>query len=92
MDKSFMLRHRQDKNKDTFSKSFTDDIEKGKNITGGKWSKDYSGTSIFSPYKRMLDKHGADAFSRYFSKERPNVILDLSQYGLGNGDNIKGIK
>ncbi len=92
MDKSFMQRYRQEKPNDTLNQSFKNDIERGKKLVGGKWSKDNDGTSVFSPYGRMLEKYGSGQFSSYFSENKPNVRLDISKYGLGNAENIVKIK
>lgn len=89
MDKSFMIRTRYEKDNNTFSKSFLNDIKRGNRIVGGKWTTDYDGTKVFSPYKRMLDKYGFDQFNRYFSENKPDVRLDYTRYGLGNANNIK---
>ena len=40
----------------------------------------------------MLEKYGSGQFSSYFAENKPNVRLDISKYGLGNSDNIVGIK
>ncbi len=87
-----MQRYRSEKPNDTLNGSFKNDIERGKKLVGGKWSKDNDGTSVFSPYGRMLEKYGSDQFSRYFAENKPNVRLDISKYGLGNSDNIIKVK
>ena len=91
MDKSFMLRHRtmKDKKENGLSESFLNTIKKDGKITGGKWTKDADGTSVFSPYGRMLSKFGSGPFINYFSENKPDVRLDINRYGLGDSTNIK---
>lgn len=93
MDKSFMLRYREPPNgsENGFSQSFLNTIKKGNKIVGGKWTKDANGTSVFSPYGRMLDKFGSSAFTNYFSENKPDVRLDLNRYGLGDSSKIKKV-